>query len=306
MSSRTSFAYALALALAATTACAPAAETDDAEAAADEVIASSASVQVIRHVDEATRRARVEAFIARNGEGWAPSTPGLFTAVNRLTGAIVDMRNGAPYGPDVTLTAGEASAAARAFLQRNADLLGLTAAELGSVALRVDPIDFGNFRWAIGVTGESRQPGYEAFDVVARRISMSISIGRDGTVRVIHDLFGSQLPRLTLSTEPRLAADDPRTLAAVVGTELVWFIPDPSPYDAVDESQRVPLGRVEASDVAGAKTTIHIEHREATTVLRLAWQLEVKKPGDRSFFFTVDATTGRLLDERQATFAFHF
>jgi hypothetical protein len=154
-----------------------------------------------------------------------------------------------------------------------------------------------DYAWVVSMYVEEHQPGYEDFDTVATRVFMTLSIGRDGSARNVRSTTSSLWPKLTLTTKPLHAATDRVVLRKVVGRDLTWIYPDPTPYDAVDDAPAPDrVGIVAKEDISFAKPIIVVEHRTHDVRLRLAWDLRVTKHG-HEWTFIVDTKTGAVISQ---------
>jgi hypothetical protein len=274
------------------------ADDPDVSESNDEVIATGRYVETFAFRPAEEIAAKVAEFRARNGSAWRSVSLYAGDDGDRLNGTITHMRREDAFGQDVVLQPAEAVAHARAFLNANADLLGFSAADLANATFDARPVTGSDYRWLVTGEGERRQPGYEEFDTVTSRISPTVSIGRDGTVRYV-SRGGPLYPRLTVATTPHRPANDALVLRNVVGRDLVW---SSAPHSFVNpQTKQVRVGIVTAADVTAAQPMIEVEPSSEATTFRLVWDLTVTR-GGHSWFFVVDTTAGRLLRWGQVDF----
>jgi hypothetical protein len=266
-------------------------DRDDGGEASALVAPASDSQQVMPYLDESIRAAVVPAFRARNGNEWKPSSDQVILQADLLTGAVETMwKTGTPGPADPTLTGERAAVVARAFVQKNLDLLKLVPSDLETARVTIHNMPEHSFR--VEFFGGRVQPGYEAFDELHEQTMVTVAVDHDGTaVGLIN--WCHHLQKLTLSTKPELAAGDPRVIEKVLGRELEGSIPA-----FVDPPPPVPLGKVETGDIQSKRVVVFSEYGETARTLTLAYEIVVQK-GDFSFLFAVNAANGDVLEFRQ-------
>ncbi|HSO31218.1 MAG TPA: hypothetical protein VLT33_01845 [Labilithrix sp.] len=249
------------------------------------------------------RRALVERFRARNG-AWTV-TLGAGTApddVDPIRGVVRRATRDAA-APDASartpVTEERAIAETAAFLGKNADLLGFSAADVPALDLVAGPAKTTAYgTWVVHARGTSPMRGYEGFDAVTSRIDVLAYLGDDGGVRYFVNLSHVH-PRLSIDTAPLLGPDDKRLLQNVLGRPLFVVVDDPDrPNARVRELRRIPLGVVAEADVRTPRLTIDVSPgpRFAYVSYALAYAVDVVKD-HTPFRFVVDADTGTLLED---------
>ncbi len=290
-------------------------------------------LQIVYAMKTPERRALVARFRERNDEGdgsaWTINEEALGMSVTVIDPFVGFLRRARrrpiPRAkPSRPLADGDARAIARAFVRRNADLLGLPrhlVIGLGERVRNVEPADHAspNAVYAVRFDAPFATKGYEAFHEIDNTADLEVFVDDDGQVSSFVNLSRVH-PRLMLDTRPRLTQDDPRLVSRLVGRSVFALLDhglaplDPSrvPRD-VRELHRIPLGTVNASDVAHVQLVIHESTGPelAWLTYRLAYFVEVAKPappalGEASlapiFFFryVVDADTGEILEDARA------
>jgi hypothetical protein len=278
-----------------------------------------AHVQFIRAMPMTERIALVKRFKDRNGADWtimlggggAPDDVDAIRGVVRRakrggsTGA--DAQADADAGADESAKANEnenenAIRSATAFVVKNAELLGLSAADVPTLDVAAGPAKTPVYGTRVAVfAGHIPMRGYEGFEAVASTVDIAVYMGDDGAVRYFVN-FSHVVPRLVLDTHPLLGPDDKRLLRFVVGREVFVVFDDPRrPNARVRELKRAPLGRVEDADVRAVRLTILVSPgpRDAYVSYTLAYAVDVRRAGS-DFRFVVDADTGDLLEDAVA------
>jgi hypothetical protein len=224
-------------------------------------------------------------------------------------------RTNVKLGPVVTSE--EAVAHARAFVQKNADLLGLSplpGAHTRALAEQLRPApatSSGREIWVVHFDGRFPSKGYEAFAEIDNTIDLDVGVDEDGEVSSL-DNRSRVHPRLTLDLRPRLPQDDPRVFAHLVGRRVFALI-DVEGAPSERQLEQLPLGEVQAEDVARVKLVIHQSTgpRLAWLTYRLAYFVEVAKrpaPGVSGvaaspvyfFRYVVDVDTGEVIEDSRA------
>jgi len=292
---------------------------------------ASRHVQVVHAMTTPERRALVERFQSRNpGAKWIVNEEALASSLmvvdpfaGFLRRARRDLPPRAPHVPPVS--AEEAATRARAFVERNADLLGLprhVLVRLGEHVRSVAPTDHAspNAVHVVRFDASFESKGYEIFHEVDNLADVEVFVDDDGEVSSFVNRSRVH-PRLSIDKRPALAQEDPRVTAQVVGREVFVLLDDavslsdrPKPRD-VRELRRIPLGPIRAEEVAGVRLVIHESTgpRLAWLVYRLAWLVEVRKPAPPevsggvlggssyvAFRYVVDADTGDVVEDARA------
>jgi hypothetical protein len=275
--------------------------------------ARGAHVQFVRAMPMAERIALVERFKARNGADWAITlgAGGAPDDVDAIRGVVRRAKREVPgeaaassvdldaWGTTDPAEQERAITEAIAFLTRNAELFGLSPADvpvLDVAAGRPKTRTYGS--WVVILAGRIPMRGYEGFQAVTAHVDIAVYVGDDGNTRYFINLSRIH-PRLVLDTHPGLGPDDKRLQRFVLGRELFVVLDDPRhPNARVRELQRVSVGRVEESDVRSVRLTIHVSPapRGSYVSYALAYAVDVRREG-HDFRFVVDADTGDLLED---------
>lgn len=290
----------------------------------------------------ADRRALVDRFRERNpappgsGSEWQVNEEALtlsLTVVDPFRGFLRRAKRGdAPRAVSTTgpIGEGDAAIAARAFVKKNADLLGLPIAVAVGLAEQVRQVEPGDHAapratWAVRLDAPFPSKGFEGFHEIDNVADILVFVDDDGEISSFVNVSRIH-PRLTLDTKPGLAEDDGRVIAQLVGRTVFALIDDrghaPSTSStsssSVRELRRVPLGKVTAQDVTHVQLVVHVSTgpQLAWLTYRLAYFIEVARPaavvdpslddlitGPPSFFFfryVVDADTGDVVEDARA------
>ena len=206
---------------------------------------------------------------------------------------------------------GSVLAAARAFVRRNADLLGLPSSQalvLGASAKRGGATS----AWLVRFDGKFESKGYEQFPELENTADLEVALDDHGDVRAFTNL--SQIhPRLTLDTHPGLAEDDIRVISKVLGRRVFAVLGDEADDSRIEDRPRLHLGRIEASDLIRIQPVVHRSEgpRLAWVTYRLGYSLVFGKSaglggelalGPPVYFFSyvVDADTGDVVEDARA------
>ena len=225
-----------------------------------------------------------------------------------------------PVGQD------EATESARAFVKRNADLLGIprhVVPVLAEHARLAEPGDHALARthWAVRFEAPFASKGYEGFKEVENLADVEVFVDEDGEVTSFVNVSRVH-PPLMLDTKPDLAEEDPRAIARLVGRTLFALQSTEDAHDLdVQALHRIPLGELRPDDVTHMQLVIHVATgpQLAWLTYRLAYFVEVAKPAppnvdvaeepgatSSSYFFfryVVDADSGDVLEDTRAPFA---
>jgi len=289
-----------------------------------------AHVQFIRALPMAERVLLVKRFKERNGPEWsitlggggAPDDVDAIRGVVRRArreggagasadanananasanaSANADANANANANADAGADGSEAAVrSATAFVVKNAELLGLSPADVPALDVAAAPAKTPVYgTWVAVFAGHIPMRGYEGFESVASTINLAVYLGDDGAVRYFVN-FSHVNPRLVLDTHALLGPDDKRLMRFVVGREVYVVFDDPRrPNARVRELRRASLGRVEDADVRAVRLTINVSPgpRDAYVSYTLAYAVDVRRAGS-DFRFVVDADTGDLLED---------
>ena len=292
-------------------------------------------LQIIHAMTTPQRLALVERLRERNpappASRWTVNEEALtrsITVVDPFAGFIRRARRGAaerPPRPGGAIPDAEAASAAREFVKKNADLLGLprhVVPGLAELVREVKPHDHALPRatWAVRFDASFATKGYDGFDELDNHADVEVFVDDDGEVSSFVNLSRVH-PHLTIDTKPSLAADDARLVAKLVGRRVFALDAAEPGLEALRdarEARRIPLGEVQPGDVTRMQLVIHVATgpQLAWLTYRLAYLVEIAKPvppsviGDEPsaavppqyFFFrwVVDADTGDVLEDARA------
>jgi hypothetical protein len=203
-----------------------------------------------------------------------------------------------------------AAAVARAFVVKNADLLGLPRTVVAALAEHVrepQPNDHQSPHATHVVRFEApfATKGYEGFHEIDNAAEIEVFVDDDGEVSSFVNLSKVH-PRLILDTKPLIAQDDARILSQLVGRNVFALIDDRQEKDSIDpgpgggggasgkpkslrevrELRRVPLGTIAPNDVTHVQLVIHVATgpQLAWLTYRLGYFIEVAKPAPFELF----------------------
>lgn len=292
-------------------------------------------MQIVHAMKTAERRALVERLRERNAAvpPWTVNEDALassLTVVDPFTGFVrrarreTLVRSPRPGGP---IGAADAENAARAFVKKNADLLGLPSRVVPTLTEQVRsarPSDHASPRtaWVVHLETLFASKGYEAFKEIGDLADVEVLVDDDGEVSSFVNLSRIH-PHLMLDTTPDLGPEDPRLVSKLVGRK-VFAVDAEAGEETPDLAsarllRRIPLGEVQAGDVTHVQLVIHVATgpRLAWLTYRLGYLVEIAKPArvdgvdggepietpGRPFFFfryVVDADTGDVLEDARA------
>ncbi len=294
--------------------------------------------QIFHAMKTPARRALVERFRERNpappGARWTVNDEALvrsLTVVDPFAGFLRRARR-TPFErlPRAQIDPNEAIAAARDFVKRNADLLGLPRHVVPGLAEHVRPVEPSDHPqpralWAVRLDAPFANKGYEAFDEISNVADVEVIVDDDGEVSEVVNVSRIH-PHLALDTRPELTQEDPRTVAKIVGRRL--FALDAADADgALDLSslrgvRRIELGTARPEDVEHVQLVIHVATGPelAWMTYRLAYFVQLVKaapPGVEpitqaplavgptlfAFRYVVDADTGEVLEDARVPLA---
>lgn len=255
-------------------------------------------------MDADARRALVERFRERNptptGPGWT------VTEVQKAPSlAVVDpfarflrraRRDGFARPRSGEVEEAEASRQAVAFVERNADILGLPRDVVPTLSQQTrEAHGHGSPRAAWRAHFEARfaTPGYEAFEL-DNEVVLDVLVDDDGEVSSFVNLSRIH-PHVTFDTTPALGREDPRLLENILGRRL----------SRPEYENGLLLRAVRREDIDDVKRTIQVLRTptNATLTYRLAYTIRIamrrEDPEKMPYYFylNVDADTGERLDE---------
>lgn len=241
----------------------------------------------------------------RNGADWTVNQEALLRSnmvVDPYAGFVRRAWSEKTHPPAAApVTEDTAVLAARAFVRKNADLLGvpqsLTLALLDTTRA-VDSDDHASARatYAVKLETEFYPRGYELFGELVNRIAVEVFVDDDGSVSSFVNL--SQIhPHLFIDTKPGIPQNDERLFAKVEGRRVFAL--------AGDHLRRIELGSIQHDDFVGAKLRMEIEPGplNAWLTYRLTWLVSASRRAPESeegagfyfFFYLVDTDTGDVV-----------
>lgn len=243
-------------------------------------------------VSDAVVAARVAEFVRRN-PGWLvsqASSPWVRHAA-RVGGAT-----------SVTLTREQAKAHAVAFLSRNADLVGVQAAELARLTATVSDGVVGSVEGDATVAHVVRfegrgivQPGFDRFRVFERSIDLAVYVFSDGAVGKLDASVRPAIPPLRMRPTPKIPANDPRIPGAVVGRFVFRYEHvGVNRTTGMRQHQRYGDGNVSAAEVQGVKLDVVEDAIDGGVVYSLVYEVTVLHR-DRTLVFRVDPDNASVL-----------
>jgi hypothetical protein len=247
------------------------------------------------------RRAVFDRFTARNGATWA-----LVAGLDDVDPFRLFLRRAideSPCGANVPSSAEEAERDAIAFLQANADVLGMTPADVVLLEAVRRAMTFERptprTAWEIRLQATVPMKGYESFETLASKLDVTVFVDEDRKVRYFENASVIH-PRLAIDTRAGLTPDDPRLLKSVLGRQMYVAVPD-SRGGGVTELRHQAVGRVREEDVVERQLVIHPSPAPlgAWMTYRLAYLIRVGLGGEW-FRFIVDADTGELVEDAAA------
>lgn len=273
-------------------------------------VAVGKHLQVVRAMTMAERTAIVGRFQARNApspEAWSFNEDALegVVVVDPFRGFLRRGQRRHALGARGVSPDG-AAAAARAFVEKNADLLGLPSAIVH--ALAEDRSSAGD-RWSIRFNASYPSKGYEAFHEVDNKVDLEVLVADDGVVTSFVNRSRIH-PALQLDLHPRLAEDSPLVVQQLIGREVHAYVA-PSGASDTKNLPRIPIGVVRPVDITKVELTIYPS--PGPQLAYVTYQLAYLVVGGRQslpdmvdpfrsaavfmFGFVVDADTGDVLAE---------
>jgi hypothetical protein len=260
--------------------------TPPAEAAATSDLAGSAcaTVQHVAYATDGQVDAAMAAFRTRNPGTWDIDRNGVDGV---LTAIRVARRT--DRAPAAQLPA-NAEAIARAFMQKNQDLLHFTSEGMAQTEFLVSTFEGPS---VVTLAYSGVRAGMEAYGVsIFDIIHLSLWLADDGSVVRVESFSSTHPDQIDLCTQPPNAP----IVSAIIGTDLVYH-----PLEFVPVTPPTPVGRVEARDIDLAKAEPVIAGGDSDDHgfdLVVAWRVPVKR-GGFDWSFTVEATTGKVLQVEQ-------
>jgi len=302
--------------------------------APDAAAAGPRHFQIVHALTVPERLALVDRLRERNhappGSEWTVNEEALarsVTVVDPFAGFLRRARRGAAERPSragAQISEADASTFARAFVKKNADLLGLPRHVVPGLAEHVRSVEARDHalpraRWAVRFDASFPTKGYESFEEIASRAELEVFVDDDGEVSSFVNLSRVH-PHLAIDTKhPLLPQDDPRVVSKLVGRKVFALDAADTISDRLRDPRelpRIPLGEVQPGDVTRMQLVIHVATgpQLAWLAYRLAYFVEIAKPVppelfDESsavppqyFFFrwVVDADTGDVLEDARA------
>lgn len=256
-------------------ACSPGAEPRSAQNAGPR------HVQFVPAMKSAARLDLVKRFIERNGPEWTVNREALLGSTIVLDPFVGFLRRANKRrldGPVATpVSEEEAELTARAFVRKNADLLGIPLSKLLLLQGSTEVAE----KDARKVRLEAEYPtkGYESFHELENTIAIDVLVDVDGTVSSFVNTSKIH-PRLAIDTKPGLPSSDWRVYEKVVGRRV---------FAMTDFGQRIELGKIEYADLLDARLAMQVSPGplDAWLTYRLTWLVPAarKSPGSPSFFF---------------------
>lgn len=229
-------------------------------------------VQFVRALGTGERQELVRRFRERNGPTWS-----LDEEIDPFLGFVRNAKNAAAksnVAAAAPLSEAGAALAARAFVKKNADLLGVPPSILLSLADTTRRASSTDSLVRLEATFPTK--GYQGFAELDNEIAIDLIVEDDGTIASF--VNASELhPRLQIDTKPGLPEDDPHLYDKLLGRRL---------FASTDDGAgdvRIELGVVERDDVIGAKLVIAMVPGPmlAYITYRLAWLVSVAKAPPR-------------------------
>lgn len=259
----------------------------DAPASTSDVVAgpTCATSQHVPYATDAQIDAAIAAFRARNPGTWDIGHDG----VDGVQAAIRQARR-TDAVPAAQLPA-NAEQIARTFMEKNKDLLHFTAEGMAKTELLVASFEGPSvvtLAWS-GVRSGMEAYGISVFDV----IHLSLWLADDGSIVKMQSFSSTNPDSIDLCSQPPNAP----IVGDIIGTDLVHH-----PLEFVPVTPPTPVGRVVAGDIDLPKAQPVLFGDDTSDEgfdLVVAWRVPVKR-GGFGWNFTVEATTGKVLDVEQS------
>lgn len=256
------------------------------------------------------RKAIVERFRARNpGDAWIFNEDALEESAVVIDPFRGFLRRGrSAHRPVATRAAmpEDAAKAARAFVERNADLLGLPNAVVHGLA---EERSAAGGHWSIRFDATYPTKGYETLRELDNQVDLDVLVADDGTVTAFQNRSRIH-PPLHIPLRPRLAPDDATLVRDVVGRQVFAMVGGAGQEDP-RALPRIALGAIRLEDVQHVELTVwsapgpaqaYVSYRLAYTVdvtrgIRSGFLDPFFKPAGYAFRYIVDADTGQVIED---------
>ena len=268
-------------------------------AAPKDVAAASRHVQIVHAMKAPERLALVARLRQRNGPEWSVNEDALqssTTVVDPFIGFVRRARSLKPHAPSggAPVSADAAVLAARAFVRKNADLLGVPSSKLLALLANAEAAGAG---WNVTLEATYPTKGFESFLELTNAIDIELVVDGDGAVSSFVNQSKLHPARLAIEPKPGLAEEDARIYRNVVGRRVFAF---------TDDGHRLDLGVLEPSELVGAKLVMQIAPgpMNAWLTYRLAWLIRAAKEAPEEegagfyfFFYLVDTDTAEVVQD---------
>lgn len=265
------------------------------DAAPRVAVAHPRHVQFVYALKGPERLALVEQLRRRNGPEWTVNEEALLqsaTVVDPFVGIIRRARRTKPPGPaDASV---DAAASARAFVRKNADLLGVPRSMLLALLETTEATSTG---WTVKLEGLFPSKGYETFPELGNEIELTVHVEQDGSVSRFENRSKLHPARLGIDTRPGLPQDDWRIYRNVAGRRV---------FAMTDDGERMDLGVLAHDELLDAKLVMQVTPgpMNAWLTYRLTWLIRAAKEvpdqdgaGFYFFFFLVDTDTAEVVQD---------
>lgn len=265
--------------------CSSAAPAESATTSSDVTAASCATRQHVPYATDAQLDAAIAAFSARNPGNWDINHNG----VDGIQAAIRQARR-TDLAPAKLLPT-NAEAIARSFMDKNKDLLHFTAEGMAQTQFLVSDFEGPSVVTLAysGVRSGMEAYGISVFDI----IHLTLWLADDGSVVQVQSFSSTNPDTIDLCTQPPNAP----IASNIIGTDLVYH-----PLEFVPVTPPTHVGRVVAGDIdlTNAEPVIHGDDASDDGYdLVVGWRVPVTR-GGFSWSFTIEATTGNVLEVEQA------
>jgi hypothetical protein len=254
-------------------------------------VAHPRHAQVVPAMKSEARLDLVKRFIERNGPEWTVNREGLLgstTVVDPFVGFLRRAARVAHPGAATAVSEEDATAAARAFVRKNADFLGVPASKLLILQATTRPLK----PWAVKLEASYPKKGYESFEELTNEIAIELFVDDSGEVSEFVN-HSKVHPLLAIDTTPGLGDTDWRVYAHIVGRRV---------FAMSETGRRIELGTIERMHLMNATLAMQISTGPLNAYLmyRLAWRVTVfhevpDAPGFYFFFYLVDTDTGDVV-----------
>lgn len=268
-------------------------------------------VQFVPALKSAERLALVSRLQERNGPEWRVDRDALLANGRPEATAVIDPYVGflrrarsesqrPPTGAPVVEEA--ALQAARAFVRRNADLLGVPQSMVLALLASARPVALSDdasprAAWIVRLEGTYPTRGYESFDELTNEIAIDLVIDDDGLASRFVNLSRVH-PRLAIDRRPGLLENDWRVYEHVVGRRV---------FALAEDGHRIELGDIDRESLLEPKLSVQIVPGPlgAWMTYRLTWlvtasRLAPQGVGFYFFFYLVDTDTGEVVRDSPA------